>query len=84
MAPFLIPLVTAIPSIISAFKPNTGAKGLVGSKTANTAHAALAAKVAGIFMLPIPSWLQYTLLASVVVEWLVQLYLRVITKGAVV
>lgn len=58
-------------------------KGLVGSKTAQTGTVALVAKIGGIFVLPLPSWLQWVLVGTVLVEWLVQLYLRVITKEAI-
>lgn len=61
----------------------TGTKGLKGSRTVKTAATVLAVKVGGVFLLPLPTWLQYAIVGAFFAEFIVQLYLRVITRGPV-
>ena len=91
----LIPLLlNAAPSLIQAFtgkKENAASgvveqvsKGLLHSKTARDATFTLGAKVMGILVLPLPTWLQWLLVAAVFIEWAAQLYRRVKTSEPVV
>ena len=60
-----------------------GTKGLRGSRTAKTAAGMLAVKVGGVVVLPLPTWLQYAIVGAFFAEFIVQLYLRVVTRGPV-
>ncbi len=94
MFPLIPLLMQAAPSLIEAFvgKKETTAsgvvrqvsKGLLKSKTARDSTFALGVKVVGVFVLPLPTWLQWALTAAVFVEWAAQLYRRVRTSEPVV
>ena len=58
-------------------------KGLKGSRTAKTAAGMLAVKVGFALALPLPTWLQYAIVGAFFAEFIVQLYLRVITRKPV-
>ena len=58
-------------------------KGLKGSRTVKTEATILALKVGGAFAMPVPTWLQYAIVGAFFAEFIVQLYLRVITRGPV-
>ena len=58
-------------------------KGLKGSRTAKTAAGMLAVKVGFALALPLPTWLQYAIVGAFFAEFIVNLFLRVITRGPV-
>lgn len=90
MLPFLAPLIKTIgPALLGraaeVIVTDSGkmlerkTKGLIRSKTAHAATYAMGAKIVGVFLLPLPAWLQYSLVASVFIEWAASIYLRVRT-----
>lgn len=94
--PFVLSLIpTVIEAVIGKKNPQaavlaTGAtmietktKGLLRSKTAGAATFSLGTKIVGVYLLPLPPWLQHSLAGAAVVEWGVQLYLRVKTHEPV-
>ena len=88
MFPLIPLLMNAVPSLVEAFTGKMAGhkveKGLFRSKTARDATFALGAKLVGVFILPLPAWLQWTVAAAVFVEWGAQLYRRVRTSEPVV
>lgn len=86
----LIPLISALAPLLTGRKVEKvvgGLKvvekvsdGLLKSKTANVAHGALLAKLIGVWALPLDSKLHWILSAVVLVEWAVNIYLRIKTK----
>lgn len=94
MFPLIPLLMQAVPSLVEAFagKKETSpsglvkqvTKGLFRSKTARDGTVALGAKLVGVFLLPLPTWLQWSVAAAVFIEWGAQLYRRVRTSEPVV
>ena len=86
----LIPLISALAPLLTGRKEEKVvgglkviekvSKGLIGSKTANVATGALAAKIMAVWALPLDTRLQWVLSAVVLVEWAVNIYLRIKTK----
>jgi len=58
-------------------------KGLIRSKTAAAATTGLGVKIVGVYMLPLPPMLQHGLALAALVEWGVNIYLRVKTHEKV-